>query len=62
MMLFLSFVQVLFASCSTFIRDLIREYQDCSCDAVTIFLPDYEANTVKNLLSLMYTGARVKPD
>ncbi|TRY63927.1 hypothetical protein TCAL_14296 [Tigriopus californicus] len=51
--------QLMLASCSPFVRKLIQDSKNndkCSCDNVTIMLPDYEAITIKNLLSIIYTG------
>lgn len=54
---FLFSLQMILASCSHYVRDLILSTTDgCTCDTLTIYLPDFEANTVKNLLCLLYTG------
>ena len=41
---------------SDFLRALIQQSQSCECDSLTLYLPDYKASTVKNLLSILYTG------
>ncbi len=48
---------MVFAGCSSFVRELIeRTTEGCSCEAITLYLPDYSADTVRNLLSILYTG------
>ena len=48
---------MIFAGCSPFVRDLIsRTVEGCTCDAVTLHLPDFHPDAVRNLLSILYTG------
>lgn len=53
-------LQMILASCSGYVRDLILAAQGgsgCECNTVTVFLPDFNAATVRNLLNILYTGA-----
>ena len=48
---------MIFSSCSSYVRDLIsKTTEGYNGDVLTIFLPDFAPDTVKNLLSLLYTG------
>ncbi len=48
---------MVFAGCSAFVRELIQKTTDgCLCEAVTLYLPDFHPSTVRNLLSMLYTG------
>jgi hypothetical protein len=49
-------MQVILASCSPFIKSLLEASQNCECDALTIYLPDFDSVIVKNLLAILYTG------
>ncbi|XP_040581936.1 uncharacterized protein [Lepeophtheirus salmonis] len=50
--------QIVLASCSSYIKNLIvsQGYVLCPCESLTIHLPDFNAVTLKNLLSILYTG------
>jgi hypothetical protein len=41
---------------SPFVRGMFPLEDPCECNTLTVILPDYDANTIKNLLSLLYTG------
>ena len=41
---------------SAFLRGLFPEEEPCECNTLTIILPDFDENTIKNLLGLLYTG------
>ena len=41
---------------SAFLRSLFPAEEPCECNTLTILLPDFNTNTIKNLLSLLYTG------
>ena len=51
---------MLFASCSPFVRELFeKSSENCTCETMTLLLPDFDAATVKNLLSILYTGTSI---
>ena len=43
-------------ACSDFVREMLPKELNCECESFSIFLPDYKPRTIKNLLSILYTG------
>ena len=46
---------------SRFLKEIIDALPniDCNCDERTIYIPDFKARTVRNFLSVLYTGASI---
>ncbi len=51
--------QMIFGGPSPFLREMFPKEEPCECNNLTIHLPDFDANTIKNLLSILYTGKHV---
>jgi hypothetical protein len=50
------FFQIMLVGCSSFVRDMLPKESTCDCDNLSIYLPDFKPRTIKNLLSILYTG------
>ena len=48
--------QIMLIACSSFVREMLPKELNCECEIFSIFLPDYKPRTIKNLLSILYTG------
>ena len=51
-----SILQMVLGGPSAFLRNLFPPEEPCECNTLTVILPDFTANTIKNLLGLLYTG------
>ena len=51
-----SILQMVLGGPSAFLRNLFPPEEPCECNTLTVILPDFDANTIKNMLGLLYTG------
>ena len=54
------FLQMVLGGPSAFLRNLFPPEEPCECNTLTVILPDFDSNTIKNLLGLLYTGELIK--
>ena len=52
-------MQMVLGGPSAFLRNLFPPEEPCECNTLTVILPDFDSNTIKNLLGLLYTGELV---